>query len=50
MNKTILTVAIMMSLSIVAISVQAKDDLLEWKSTDGTQSLKVGGVLRFNHR
>ena len=31
-------------------SAQAKDDPLVWKSADGTQSFKVGGVLRFNHR
>lgn len=31
-------------------SAQAKDDPLAWKSADGTQSFKVGGVLRFNHR
>ncbi|OTG92119.1 hypothetical protein [Acinetobacter sp. ANC 3813] len=50
MNKTILTAAVFMSLGAAAASVQAKDDPLEWKSEDGAHSLKVGGVLRFNHR
>ena len=28
----------------------AKDSLLEWKSDDGTDSLKLGGVVRLNQR
>ena len=50
MNKIILTSVLMISLNILMGSVYAKDDLLEWNNADGTQALKLGGVLRFNHR
>lgn len=50
MNNMILGTTIAMMLIAGSTLVQAKDDPLEWKSEDGTQSLKVGGVLRFNHR
>ena len=31
-------------------SVQAANEMLQWKNKDGSQSLQFGGVLRFNHR
>ncbi|MCK4102193.1 hypothetical protein HCY02_07900 [Acinetobacter radioresistens] len=34
----------------VSVNVFAKDSLLEWKSDDGTDSLKLGGVVRLNQR
>mgnify|MGYP000179543163 CR=1 FL=1 len=50
MNNMILGTTIAMMLISGSTLAQAKDNPLEWKSEDGTQSLKVGGVLRFNHR
>lgn len=50
MKKQILITAAAAYLAAFTTTVQAKDDPLEWKSEDGTQSLKVGGVIRFNHR
>ncbi|HAV5427535.1 TPA: hypothetical protein JI091_11145, partial [Acinetobacter baumannii] len=34
----------------VSVNAFAKDPLLEWKSDDGTDSLKLGGVVRLNQR
>ncbi|ADX02578.1 hypothetical protein C7G54_07830 [Acinetobacter baumannii] len=34
----------------VSVNAFAKDSLLEWKSDDGTDSLKLGGVVRLNQR
>lgn len=34
----------------VSVNVFAKDSLLEWKSADGTDSLKLGGLVRLNQR
>ncbi len=50
MNKLILNTALMFLTSTIAMLAQAADDPLEWKSEDGTQSLKVGGVIRVNQR
>lgn len=39
--------ALMSTLSFNAV---AADSFLQWKNDDGSQSLKLGGVVRFNHR
>lgn len=50
MKKTMCAVAGICLLNLVTLSAQAKNDLLEWKNQQGNQSLKLGGVLRLNHR
>lgn len=48
MNKKSIVITLLMTVSMTSVS--AKEDPLEWKSTDGANSFKIGGVLRFNHR
>ncbi|WP_248132042.1 hypothetical protein [Acinetobacter radioresistens] len=51
MKKTSLIMAFIAPLTLgVSVNVFAKDSLLEWKSDDGTDSLKLGGVVRLNQR
>lgn len=50
MKKTLLGMAVLLMMVSASPLLQAKDDPLEWKSEDGENSFKVGGVLRFNHR
>ncbi len=51
MKKTSLIVAFIAPLTLgVSVNAFAKDSLLEWKSDDGTDSLKLGGVVRLNQR
>lgn len=51
MKKTSLIMAFIAPLTLgVSVNAFAKDSLLEWKSDDGTDSLKLGGVVRLNQR
>lgn len=50
MKKTILATTVMLFATGLSSNLMAKDDPLEWKSEDGANSFKVGGVIRFNHR
>lgn len=50
MKRMMLTAAGCMLLNSIMVSAQAEGDPLLWKNEEGTQSFKVGGVLRFNHR
>jgi hypothetical protein len=51
MKKTSLIMAFIAPLTMgVSVNAFAKDSLLEWKSDDGTDSLKLGGVVRLNQR
>jgi len=51
MKKTSLIMAFIAQLTMgVSVNAFAKDSLLEWKSDDGTDSLKLGGVVRLNQR
>lgn len=50
MNHNTKIFTLMLSLGAMTMSVQVADDSLQWKSEDGAQSLKVGGVIRLNHR
>lgn len=50
MKKTLLGTSILFIVASSSSLVHAKDDPLEWKSEDGANSFKVGGVLRLNHR
>ncbi len=51
MKKTSLIMAFIAPFTLgVSVNAFAKDSLLEWKSDDGTESLKLGGVVRLNQR
>lgn len=51
MKKTSLIMAFIAPLTLgVSVNAFAKDSLLEWKSADGTDSLKLGGLVRLNQR
>ena len=51
MKKTSLIMAFIAPLTLgISVNVFAKDSLLEWKSADGTDSLKLGGLVRLNQR
>jgi hypothetical protein len=49
MNKFVIGVSALTLLT-SAFPAYAKDDPLMWKNEDGSQSFKVGGVVRLNHR
>lgn len=49
MNKFVVSVSAF-TLMISAFPLYAKEDPLMWKNEDGSQSFKVGGVVRLNHR
>lgn len=49
MKKTLLGLAVTLFFN-SAITAYAKESPLEWKNAEDTQSLKLGGVIRFNHR
>lgn len=50
MKKTLLGTSILLMMASSSSLLHAKDDPLEWKSEDGANSFKVGGLIRFNHR
>lgn len=50
MKKVLLGTTALLLMALASPLLHAKDDPLEWKSEDGANSFKVGGVLRFNHR
>jgi len=51
MKKTSLIMAFIAPLTLgVSVNAFAKDSLLEWQSADGTDSLKLGGLVRLNQR
>ena len=50
MKKVLLGTTALLLMASASPLLHAKDDPLEWKSEDGANSFKVGGVLRFNHR
>lgn len=50
MKRNLLITSIALSLATLSSGAFAKKDPLEWKSEDGANSFKVGGVVRFNHR
>ena len=49
MKKTLVMMLAALSMSAVS-NVYAQSSALEWKSEDGTDSVKLGGVVRLNQR